>query len=95
MGKPVAHQRNRPCLGRTEWRSQTASPSFELCNPPVNAFGVGTQFALAAETEALGRRDDVRVIIIAAVGKGFCAGLDIKEEAAGPGLIVRSPLGDP
>ena len=61
---------------------------FELCNPPVNAFGVDAQFALAAGIEALGRRDDVRVIIVAAIGKGFCAGLDIKEVAADPGLIV-------
>ena len=61
---------------------------LELCNPPVNAFGVDAQFALAAEVEALGRRDDVRVIIIAAVGKGFFAGLDIKEMAADPSLIV-------
>ena len=61
---------------------------LELCNPPVNAFGVEAQFSLAAEIEALGRRDDVRVIIIAAVGKGFCAGLDIKEVAADPSLIV-------
>ena len=61
---------------------------LELCNPPVNAFGVDAQFALAAEIEALGRRDDVRVIIIAAVGKGFFAGLDIKEMAADPSLIV-------
>ena len=61
---------------------------LELCNPPVNALGVDAQFALAAEIESLGQRDDVRVIIIAAVGKGFCAGLDIKEVAADPGLIV-------
>ncbi len=61
---------------------------LELCNPPVNAFGVEAQFALAAEIEALGRRDDVRVIVIAAVGKGFFAGLDIKEMAADPSLIV-------
>ena len=61
---------------------------LELCNPPVNAFGVDAQFALAAEIEALGRRDDVQVIIIAATGKGFFAGLDIKEMAADPSLIV-------
>ena len=61
---------------------------LELCNPPVNAFGVDAQFALAAEIEALGRRDGVRVIVIAAVGKGFCAGLDIKEVAGDPSRIV-------
>ena len=68
---------------------------LELCNPPVSALGVDAQFALAAGIKALGRRDDVRVMIIAAVGKAFCAGLDIKEVAADPGLIVRSPLGEP
>ena len=61
---------------------------LELHNPPVNAFGVAAQFALAAEIEALGRRDDVRVIVIAAVGKGFCAGIDVKEVAADPSRIV-------
>ena len=61
---------------------------LELDNPPVNAFGVVAQFALAAEIEDLGRRDDVRVIVIAAIGKGFCAGIDVKEVAADPGRIV-------
>ena len=61
---------------------------LELDNPPVNAFGVAAQFALAAEIEDLGRRDDVRVIVIAAIGKGFCAGIDLKEVAADPGRIV-------
>ena len=63
---------------------------LELCNPPVNAFGVDAQFALAAEIAALGRRDDVRVIVIAAVGKGFCAGIDVKEVAADPSRIVAA-----
>ncbi len=61
---------------------------LELHNPPVNAFGVQAQFALAAEIEDLGRRDDVRVILIAAIGKGFCAGIDIKEVAENPSKIV-------
>ena len=63
---------------------------LEIHNPPVNAFGVDAQFALAAEIGALGRRDDVRVIVIAAVGKGFFAGLDIKEMAADPSRIVAA-----
>ena len=61
---------------------------LELDNPPVNALGVAEQAALATEIADLGQRDDVRVIVIAAVGKGFCAGLDIKEVAADPSLIV-------
>ena len=57
-------------------------------NPPVNAFDCATQFAIADEIRALGRNDEVRVIVIAAEGKGFHAGLDIKEMAADPGKIV-------
>ena len=60
-----------------------------LDNPPVNAFDTAAQFALAAEIEALGRRDDVLVIVIAANGKGFCAGIDVKEVAADPSRIVE------
>jgi enoyl-CoA hydratase len=56
--------------------------------PPVNAFDSAGWFAIAAEIEALGRNDSVRVIIIAGEGKGFCAGVDIKELAAEPGRIV-------
>lgn len=57
-------------------------------HPPVNAFDSATWFAIAAKIDALGKHDDVRVIIIAAEGKGFCAGVDIKELAADPGKIV-------
>jgi enoyl-CoA hydratase len=59
-----------------------------LDQPPVNAFGSEAWFAIAAEIDALGAHDDVRVIIIAANGKGFCAGVDIKELAAYPNRIV-------
>ena len=59
-----------------------------LDQPPVNAFGSAAWFAIAAEIDALGANDDVRVIIIAANGKGFCAGVDIKELAEYPNRIV-------
>jgi len=59
-----------------------------LDHPPVNAFDSAGWFAIAAELDALGDNDDVRVIIVAAAGKGFCAGVDIKELAADPGKIV-------
>jgi enoyl-CoA hydratase len=57
-------------------------------HPPVNAFDSVTWFAIANAIDELGRNDDVRVIIIAAEGKGFCAGVDIKELAADAGKIV-------
>jgi enoyl-CoA hydratase len=59
-----------------------------LNHPPVNAFNSHGWFAIADEIDALGRNDDVRVIIIRAEGKGFCAGVDIKELAADGSKIV-------
>ena len=59
-----------------------------LDHPPVNAFDSAGWFAIADEIDALGANDDVRVIIIAATGKGFCAGVDIKELAADSSKIV-------
>ena len=47
--------------------------------PPVNAFTSQGWADIAAEIEALGHNEEARVIIIAAEGRGFCAGVDIKE----------------
>ena len=57
-------------------------------HPPVNAFDSEIWFTIAQEIEALGRNDAVKVIIIAAEGKGFCAGVDIKELAADGSKIL-------
>jgi len=57
-------------------------------HPPVNAFDAATWAAIATAIEDLGKNVDVRVIIIAAEGKGFCAGVDIKELAADGGKIA-------
>jgi len=62
--------------------------------PPVNALNSAGWYALAAEIEALGRRVGVRVIVIRAQGRGFCAGVDIKELAADPSLIVQVNAGN-
>ena len=59
-----------------------------LDHPPVNAFNAAGWFAIADEIDALGANDEVRVIIIGAAGKGFCAGVDIKELAADGAKIV-------
>jgi enoyl-CoA hydratase len=59
-----------------------------LDHPPVNAFDSAGWFAIAREVEAFGTNDDVRVIVIGAEGKGFCAGVDIKELAADAGKIL-------
>ncbi len=59
-----------------------------LDHPPVNAFDSAGWFSIAAEIDALGANEAVRVIIIAGEGKGFCAGVDIKELADFPNRIV-------
>lgn len=62
--------------------------------PPVNALDARGWNALAAAIEALGRRPEVRVIVIRAEGRGFCAGVDIKELEADPDLIVEVNAGN-
>ena len=48
-------------------------------HPPVNALDVAGWFALADALIAAGRVPENRVVILRATGRGFCAGVDIKE----------------
>ena len=59
-----------------------------LCKPPVNAFNSEEWADIAAEIRSLGEQSSVRVIVVSAEGKGFCAGVDIKELGAEPAKIV-------
>ncbi len=63
-------------------------------HPPVNAFDSKGWAAIAAELESLGASPEVRVIVIRAEGRGFCAGVDIKELAANGDLIVAVNKGN-
>ena len=56
--------------------------------PPVNALDSAEWFGLAGHIDALGANPAVRVIVIRAEGRGFCAGVDIKELDAYPERIV-------
>ncbi len=47
--------------------------------PPVNALDVAGWFELAETITGLGRDPQVRALVLAAEGKGFNAGVDIKE----------------
>jgi enoyl-CoA hydratase len=64
-----------------------------LNRPPVNALNAAGWHALAAEIAALGEQPAVRVIVIRAEGRGFCAGVDIKELNADQSLIVSVNAG--
>jgi len=57
-------------------------------HPPVNAFDSKGWFSIAKHINELGRDNSVNVIVIRAEGKGFCAGVDIKELAADGTKIV-------
>ncbi len=65
-----------------------------LNRPPVNALNAAGWNALAVEIAALGERPEVRVIVIRAEGRGFCAGVDIKELNADQSLIVAVNAGN-
>ena len=65
-----------------------------LNRPPVNALNAAGWRALAAEIAALGERPEVRVIVVRAEGRGFCAGVDIKELASNDKLIVDVNAGN-
>lgn len=65
-----------------------------LNRPPVNALNAAGWRGLAAEIHALGERPEVRVIIVRAEGRGFCAGVDIKELAANDKLILDVNAGN-
>jgi enoyl-CoA hydratase len=55
-------------------------------NPPVNALTVAGWFELADLLTALGRDPSVRVVVLRAEGRGFNAGIDIKEMQATEGF---------
>ena len=60
-----------------------------LHHPPVNAFDGAGWFQLAETFTRLGRDEAVNVVLVTAEGRGFCAGVDIKELAADPAAITR------
>ena len=55
-------------------------------NPPVNALTVAGWFELAATVRGLGEDPAVRVVVLRAEGRGFNAGVDIKEMQATEGF---------
>jgi enoyl-CoA hydratase len=74
--------------------SQSGVAEMVLDHPPVNAFDSAGWFAIAGEIDRLGESEDVRVIVISGEGKGFCAGVDIKELAADSSKILSVNRGN-
>ena len=63
--------------------------------PPVNALPVQGWFDLASAISAAGQDEATRVVILAAEGRGFCAGVDIKEmqRTAGNDALIGANRG--
>ncbi|MFE6283974.1 enoyl-CoA hydratase family protein [Streptomyces sp. NPDC057877] len=62
--------------------------------PPVNALPAHAWFALAEAVRAAGRDPGVRCVVLAAVGRGFNAGVDIKEiQARGDSALLAANSG--
>jgi enoyl-CoA hydratase len=57
-------------------------------SPPVNALGVAGWRAFADAVSGQGGRDDVSCLLVRAEGRGFQAGVDVKELAADPSRIA-------
>ncbi len=73
---------------RTE-RHETGITEVIIDHPPVNALDVAGWFDLAEQLLAAGRDDSCRVVVLSAVGRGFNAGVDIKEiQAKGDAALV-------
>lgn len=66
--------------------------TVELRRPPNNFFDVAMIRRIADLYDALAARPEVRVIVLCADGKHFCAGADLSSKdnpAAGPGELYR------
>jgi enoyl-CoA hydratase len=63
--------------------------------PPVNALTVAEWFEVASQVTAAGHDSDVRVVVLRAEGKGYNAGVDIKEmqNTEGFGALIGANKG--
>jgi len=77
---------------RTEVSGSIAEVIFD--HPPVNAFNGAVWNEIPKIVTDLGQREDVKCLLIRAEGKGFCAGVDIKELADDSSAIVAVNKGN-
>ena len=76
---------SKPAMTINETISQTGVVTLTMDNPPVNALNIGDTYRLAELLDSYKANPQVRVVILTAAGRGFCAGVDIKEMQAMPG----------
>jgi enoyl-CoA hydratase len=66
-------------MGITSGRAGSGVTTVTIDFPPVNALPVQGWFDLAGTVRAAGDDPATRVVILRAEGRGFCAGVDIKQ----------------
>ncbi len=86
--------RKGDCLMVYEVKVENNIAELILDHPPVNAFSGAIWNQFPQVIYELGRRQDVRIIMIHAKGRGFCAGVDIKELADNSSAIVEVNKGN-
>lgn len=82
-------------MGITATTDDRGIAEVVMNNPPVNALDVAGWFELARVLTELGADETTRVVILRAEGRGFNAGVDIKEMQAteGYGALVGANRG--
>ncbi len=75
-------------MGITSHIDERGIAEVVMDNPPVNALNVAGWFELARIVRGLGDDPAVRVVVLRAEGKGFNAGVDIKEMQATEGYAA-------
>ena len=97
VGRPsvgAAPNRPEPAMPITSHQKLPGIAEVVIDHPPVNALDVAGWFELADAVTAAGRVPDNRVVIVRAEGRGFCAGVDIKEiQALGDEALIGANRG--
>ena len=75
-------------MGITAEVDEQGTAEVVMDNPPVNALTVAGWFDLARQLRELGADPAVRVVVLRAEGRGFNAGVDIKEMQATEGYAA-------
>ena len=75
-------------MGITHSVDERGIAEVVMDNPPVNALTVAGWFELAEVVRSLGNDPQVRVVVLRAEGRGFNAGVDIKEMQATEGFTA-------
>lgn len=76
-----------------EAHAQDGIAEIVINNPPVNALNSADWFEFADAVKSFGSRPDVNCVVIRAEGRGFQAGVDIKELAEDGTKIVDASRG--